>query len=91
VSSQPLTLEKLLGLVEHSVRGDRRLLVQLFRTLQQLARLPSAPPDEQALGEVLSRVLMGDRQPDLTSLPPDVAEEVQAMLDRLKVARCMKG
>jgi hypothetical protein len=63
------------------------LLVQLFRTLQQLAHLPSAPPEERMLGEILSRILMGEREPDLDSLSPDLADEVRVMLDRLKAQR----
>jgi hypothetical protein len=48
VKPQPLTLEQLLVFVERAARGDRRLLVSLFRQFQQLARLPQAPPEERA-------------------------------------------
>lgn len=90
MSQQGITLEQLLVYVEQAVQSDRRLLVQLFREMQQLAHHPSAPPEEQAVGEVLSRVLMGDRSPDLSHLPPDMAGEVQQMLDRIR-ARTGKG
>lgn len=82
-----MTLEQLLVFVEQAVRGDRRLLVQLFRTMQQLAQHPSAPAEERALGEILSRVLMGERQPDLSPLPADMAQEVQDMLERLRAQK----
>lgn len=84
MTQQGISLEQLLVYVERAVQQDRRLLVQLFRELQQLAHHPSVPPEEQAVGEVLSRVLMGDRSPDLSHLPPDMAGEVQQMLDRLR-------
>jgi hypothetical protein len=77
-------LDQLLAYIERAVRGDRRLRVQLFREMQRLAHHPSAPLEERCLGEVLSRVLMGDRQPDLSGLPEDMAVEVQTTLDKLK-------
>jgi hypothetical protein len=83
MTGQPVTLETLLEVVERAVRGDRRLLVQLFRRFQQLAHLPGAPAEERLLGEILSRVLMGDRSPDLSALPADMAEEIETMLARL--------
>lgn len=79
-----MSLEELLVFVERAVRGDRKLLVQLFRTLQQLAHHPDAPPEERALGEVLSRILMGDREPNLHALPPEMADEVNGLLERLR-------
>jgi len=84
MTRQPITLDQLLVLVERAVRGERQLLVALFRQLRRLASLPEAPPEERLLGEILSRVLMGDRNPDLSALPPELAQEVQAMLERLK-------
>lgn len=84
MTQQPVTLEQLLVYVERAVRGDRRLLVELFRQLQRLAKLSSAPPEDRMLGEILSRILMGDRKPDLSALPPDLASEIQDMLNRLK-------
>jgi hypothetical protein len=84
VSQPGLTLEELLGYVEKAACGDRRLLVQLFRTLQQLAHHPTAPPAERQVGAILSLVLMGERSPDLSSLPPDMAEEIRTLLVRLE-------
>ena len=82
-ASPGVPLDVLLGFVERAVRGDRRLLVQLFCQLQRLAHLPDAPPEERRLGEVLSLVLMGERHPDLSGLPDEIVQEIQAMLDRL--------
>ena len=82
-ASPGVPLDILLGYVERAVRGDRLLLVQLFRELQRLAHLKGAPPEERCLGEVLSLVLMGDRCPDLSGLPAEAAKEIQSMLGRL--------
>jgi hypothetical protein len=84
MSQQPITLKQLLVYVERAVRGDRQLLVGLFQQLERLAHLPSAPREERLLGEILGRVLMGEREPDLTALSPEAAREIQAMLDRLQ-------
>lgn len=78
-----ITLETLWTYVEQAVRGDRKLRAQLFRTMQRLANHPSAPCEERALGAVISQVLMGDRDPDLSSLPGEIAEEVRLLLQRL--------
>jgi hypothetical protein len=78
-----LGLDELLAFVEQAVQGDRRLLTQLFRTFQQLSHHPTAPDEERRLGEVLSRILIGDRQPDLSGLAPDLREEIQAWLEHL--------
>lgn len=84
MESQGVSLEQLLELVERAAGGDRRLLVQLFRVMQQLAHNPSATPEDRELGRLLSLVLMGDRSPDLSALPPDIAAEVSGLIARLK-------
>jgi hypothetical protein len=80
-------LDQLLLYVERAVRSDRRLLIQLFRTFQQLSSHPSAPSEDRALGEILSRILMGDRQPDLSGLPSDMANEVNDLVERLQLPK----
>jgi hypothetical protein len=37
-----------------------------------------------ALGNILLRVLVGERNPDLSQLPDDVASAIRGMLGRLK-------
>jgi hypothetical protein len=75
-----MTLEELLAYTGRAVGGDRRLLAQLFRQMQRLANLPDAPPEERALGEVMSRILIGEREPDLSALPDDMAGEIRQWL-----------
>ncbi|MEJ2706979.1 MAG: hypothetical protein P8074_05130 [Anaerolineales bacterium] len=79
-----VTLQQLLVYVERAVRGDRKLLVQLQRTFQQMTSHPGVPTEERLLGSVLIQVLMGDRDPVLTELPEDAAQEVTQMLQRLR-------
>ena len=81
---QALTLPQLLELVERAAGGDRQLGGQLFGAFQQMRADPNAPPDQQALAEVLLRVLIGDLQPNLDALPPELASYVRGMLGRLK-------
>ena len=69
-------LGQLLDYVSRALDGDRRLSDQLFWQFQRLAALPSAPSEERALGVALGRILLGDRQPDLSKLNPDAAAEV---------------
>lgn len=80
-----ITLEALLNLAERAVNGERQLLVQLFRELQRLSMNANAPAEERALAEVLGKVLMGEREPDLSGLHPEAAEEIGAWLRRLEV------
>lgn len=78
-----IRLDTLLGYVERAVRGGRALRVGLFRTLQRLARHPTAPDLDKRLGQILSQILMGDRCPDLNGLPPEIRAELEALLARL--------
>lgn len=80
-----MTLDQLLVYVERAVRGDRKLLVQLQRTFQQMSSHPQVPLEERRLGEVLSQVLMGDHDLDLTGLPEDATRELSQMLERLRI------
>lgn len=84
ISMDGAPLDQILSLVERAVQGDRRLLVQLHRVFQRLACLQEAPAEERRLGEILARLLIGDRQPDLTGLPKDMAEEIRALLRRIR-------
>jgi hypothetical protein len=47
---------------------------------------PNAPPEIRALGGVLNRVLSGEREPDLSALPPELAQAVRGMLGGIREA-----
>jgi tetratricopeptide (TPR) repeat protein len=78
-----LTLPQLLDLVERAAGGDRQLGEQLFAAFQQMAQ--SGDSTLSALGGVLLRVLLGERNPpNLDSLPEEVASAIRGLLGRLK-------
>jgi hypothetical protein len=81
---QGITLPQLLGLVEQAAGGNRELGQQLFNTFQQMGRDPNAPPELKALAGVLLHIVIGDRDPALDGLPPDLASAVRGLLGRLK-------
>jgi hypothetical protein len=55
---------------------------QLFTAFQQMSRDEDA--GISALGNVLLRVLVGEREPDLSKLPDELASAVRGLLGRLK-------
>lgn len=69
--------------VAHACRGDTALGRQLSQLTQQMAGDPNQPQEHRALGRVLTRILAGERTPDLSALPPELAQAVQEMLDSL--------
>ena len=75
-----ITLDQLLALVARAAGRGRDLGAQLFPLAQQMARDPSLPPELRALGGVLVRLLAGERDPDLSALPPELAAAVRQML-----------
>ena len=79
---QGVTLPQLLELVERAAKGDKELGGQLFTAFQQMSRVDD--PTSRALGNVLLRVLVGEREPDLSKLPDEVASAVRGLLGRLK-------
>ena len=81
---QGLTLPQLLDLVERAARGDRELGGQLFDAMRGMANDPGQPPEVRALGKVLVNILVGDRDPNLDALPPELASPVRGMLARLR-------
>lgn len=79
---QGVTLPQLIELVERAEGGDKELGGQLFTAFQQMARADD--PGMSALGNVLLRIVIGERSPDLSGLPNDVASMVRGMLGRMK-------
>jgi tetratricopeptide (TPR) repeat protein len=79
---QAITISQLLDMVERAADGDQQLGGQLFTAFQQMAR--AEDPTLSALGGVLLRVLIGERNPNLDGLPDEVASAVRGLLGRLK-------
>lgn len=81
---QGMSLEQLLGLVEQAAGGNRQLGEQLFGLFQQLRGDVNQPQEIRALGDVLLKVLLGDRNPDVSPLPEELASMVRGLLGRLR-------
>jgi len=60
------------------------LAEQLYGTTREMATRRDAPPEIRALGRALNAVLSGERDPDLSALPPALAEKVRKVLAQLK-------
>lgn len=78
-----VTIEKLVGLVEQARNGDRKLSAQLFGVFLQMRTRPGVPAPEQALADVLVRILIKEPSPDMSGLPVEWAEPIQELLQRL--------
>jgi len=79
---QGVTLPQLLELVERAAGGDKELGGQLFTAFQQMGR--SGDELNSKLGNVLLRVLVGEREPNLDGLPDEIASAIRGLLGRLK-------
>ncbi|MEM7133188.1 MAG: tetratricopeptide repeat protein [Chloroflexota bacterium] len=78
-----IALEQLLALVVQARQGEHEIGKQLYPMLQDMAANAEAPPEYQELAKVLTRVLIGINDPDLSSLPEDLATMVRDMLAQL--------
>jgi hypothetical protein len=80
-----VTLDDFLGLVAVACQGDAPpgMREQLLAATRGMATQPGAPDGLRELGRVLHAILDGDRQPDLSALPPDLADKARGVLDDL--------
>jgi hypothetical protein len=83
---QGITLDQLLNMVAQACRPEAEpgLAAQLHGLTRQMAGDANAPTKLQALGRVLNQILSGERQPDLSALPPELAQGVESLLARLR-------
>lgn len=81
--SSGVTIEQLVELVERARNGERKLSAQLFGVFMQMRTRPGVPPAEQALADVLVRILIKEPSPDLSGLPEDWAAPLRELLARL--------
>ncbi len=84
-ANEAMTLDDLLTLVATACRPEAPpgLGEQLHAATRTMAADPDAPAELRALGRVLNHVLSGERDPDLSALPPEVADRVRGMLATL--------
>jgi hypothetical protein len=57
---------------------------QLWKATRGMATQPNAPAGMRELGRALNEILSGERSPDLSALPPQLADKVQGVLDALR-------
>ena len=78
-AEEGLTLVQLPALVQRALAGDAALGAQLFPAMEQAAGDPAAPPELRALFRVLAHLLIGERDVDVSGLPPELAAAVQRL------------
>ena len=78
-----MTLEQLFDAVVQARQGDTTLGEQLYNGMQQLAADPNQPDGLRTLIRVLTRILIGERNPDLSQLSDEFRQAVEALLRRL--------
>jgi hypothetical protein len=80
-------LDDFLELVAYASRPDApaELREQLVRATRGMATQPNAPAGLRELGRILHSILAGERQPDLSVLPPELEARVRQMLEGLDV------
>ena len=60
------------------------LAMQLHRATMGMAMQPNLQPELREFGRVLSQVLAGERNPDLSALHPQLAEAVRGVLQAIE-------
>lgn len=83
--SEGMTLDDLLNLVVTACgpEAPAGLGAQLHGFTQSLSTDSDAPEEARVLGRVLNHILSGERTPDVSALPPAVADKIRALLARL--------
>ena len=79
-------LDDFLAMVVQACRPDAPpgLGEQLYNATRGMATQPNAPSGIRELGRVLNEILSGERNPDLSALPPQLADQVRGVLDALR-------
>jgi hypothetical protein len=76
-----MTAEQFIARAIQSAREKRPEAEGYFAAAQKMAADSSAPKELQELGRVLQRIMLGERNIDLSSLPREWAELIQRMKD----------
>lgn len=79
--AQGITIDDLLKFVALACQPNAPpQLVEQMHGLAQSLQSPEAPPEMRALGRVLAALLSGERHPDLSALPPELASKIREHL-----------
>ena len=81
-----VSLDEFLAMVVRACSPDAppSLAGQLAEATRGMAAQPDAPSGIRELGRVLNAVLLGEREFDLSALPPQLADKVRGVLEALK-------
>ncbi len=74
---QGMTAEQFITGAIQSAREKRPEAEEYFKSAQKMAVNSDAPEEVRALGKVLQRIMLGDKEVDLSSLPKEWAEVVR--------------
>jgi glyoxylate reductase len=79
-------LDDFLAMIVQACRPDAPpgLGEQLYNATRGMATHASAPSGIREMGRALNEILSGERAPDLSALPPQLADKVRSVLDALK-------
>jgi hypothetical protein len=78
---QGMTAEQFIARAIQSAREKRPEAEEYFKDAQRLASDSNAPKEVQELGRVIQRVMIGDKNADLSSLPREWAEAITKALE----------
>jgi hypothetical protein len=78
---QGMTVEQFIAEAIQSAREKRPEAEEHFKSAQKMAADSSAPKELQELGRVLQRIMLGERNVDLSSLPREWAEAVRKAME----------
>jgi hypothetical protein len=79
--AQGITIDDLLKFVALACQPNAPpQLVEQMHGIAQSLQSPEAPPEMHALGRVLAVILSGERHPDLSALPPELASKIRELL-----------
>ncbi|MBI5650347.1 MAG: hypothetical protein HZC40_07875 [Chloroflexi bacterium] len=83
---QGITLDQLLGYVVVACKpgAPAGLAEQLHALTHQLAADANAPAEIRALGSALNHILSGERAPDVSALPPQLADAVRGVVEEIR-------
>lgn len=84
--SEAMTLDDLLALVASACRTDAPagLSERLHAATRAMSMDANVPDEIRALGRALNAILSGERDPDLSALPPELADKVRELLVKVK-------
>ncbi len=80
-----VTLDQLIEFVRQSQSKDAMpgMSAIVHTVTGQMAGDASLPAEFRTMGRILQQIVSGERQPDLTGLPPELSEKVRALLGAL--------